>query len=371
MSDFYTKELNTLKQKGIFRQRILFDKNIIDCASNDYLGLSQNKDIYTKAYEKVLQQKYHSPRASALVNGYSFIHKDFEEDMARANDFEKCIVVGSGFLANIALIEALVRKGDELFLDKEFHASGILASKLIHTPPLYFEHNNYQHLETMLKKSKSNRKIIAIEGVYSMSGDLCKKEFFDIALKYNAILIIDEAHSSGVVGSKCMGIMDFYDIKPKNNFIKMGTLGKAYGSYGAYILASNEIISFLENRAKSIIYSTAISLFDISLAHQSLKYIQQNSSLLQKDIKFIQQSINKILKIKKDSLIFPFIVGDNKKVIQIQDKLKKENILVGAIRTPTVQKAIIRFTALLQNKDKMQDICFIINKYSQEAFYGK
>ena len=157
-----------------------------------------------------------------------------------------------------------------------------------------------------------------------MSGDLCKKEFFDIAIKYNALLVIDEAHSSGVIGSKCMGIMDYYQIKPKNNFIKMGTLGKAYGSYGAYILASEEIISFLENRAKSIIYSTAISLFDIALAHQSLKYIQTNHQTIQKNLQNIQNIVKKYLGIDKQSLIFPITIDDNKKVIQIQKNLQEK-----------------------------------------------
>jgi 8-amino-7-oxononanoate synthase len=316
-----------------------------------------------KAYHIIEKEKYHSPRASMLVNGYSTIHRNFEKDMAQANDFEKCIVVGSGFLANIALIESLIRKNDRLFLDEEFHASGILASKLNNTPASFFNHNDYQDLENLLQKSTAPRNIIAIEGVYSMSGDLCKKEFFDIAIKYDCLLIIDEAHSSGILGSNCMGIMDFYSIKPHQNFIKMGTLGKAYGSYGAYILANSEIISFLENRAKSIIYSTAISLFDIALAHQSLKYIQSNAQYIQKDIKYMQNIIQDTLSINKQSLIFPIIIGDNKKVLQIKENLIKENILIGAIRTPTVKKAIIRFIAIITNKDKMQDICFIIHKY--------
>jgi len=359
---FYTKELKALEKKNILRERKCFSDNSIDCASNDYMGISSNKDILKLAYEKILHSKDHSPKASMLINGYSKIHKEFEENLSLAHKFERCLSLGSGFLANIALIEALVRKGDRLFIDADFHASGIVASKLVRGIVSKFRHNDYLHLEEMLKKDTSHRKIIAIEGIYSMSGDLCKKEFFDIAIKYNCILIIDEAHSSGVVGKNCLGVMDLYDICPHKNYIKMGTLGKAYGSYGAYILANSEIISFLENRAKSVIYSTAISLFDIAFGHEAFLYIQQNSANIQKKIKSIQDMINQNLNIQKPALIFPIEIGDNKKTIDIQKALQKKSILVGAIRTPTVNKAIIRFTMNINNEKQTNNICLSIKE---------
>jgi 8-amino-7-oxononanoate synthase len=191
-----------------------------------------------------------------------------------------------------------------------------------------------------------------------MSGDLCSYEFFDIAKKYNCLLIIDEAHSSGVIGSKCLGIMDFYNIPYHKNFIKMGTLGKAYGSYGAYILASREIIIFLQNRAKSIIYSTAISPFDIALAHESFLYIQNNIKDIYNKILLFKNTIEKELNIKQNSLIFPIKYNSNKEVLNMQKIIKQSNILVGAIRTPTVKKPIIRITG---NIDKIKYIKIISN----------
>jgi 8-amino-7-oxononanoate synthase len=348
MEDFlYSKELSSIKKSNRFRTRELFDENLIDLASNDYLGLSTNKQIFQKAYETVLKENYHSPKASMLVNGYSKIHKIFEDKLCEVNKFEAAVIVGSGFLANISMIEALCRKNDTLFIDEEYHASGILASKLLKPEQvIIFNHNDSVDLkEKILENKRTGRVLIAIEGVYSMGGDLAPIEIFQIADEHKAILIVDEAHSSGVIGENLLGIFDYYKITPNKYHIKMGTLGKAYGSYGAYILASQEIIDFLINRAKPIIYSTAPSLFDTALGYESLKFIIENKKDLKEKLKEKLNIIYEELGIKSESLIIPILIGDNKKVKEIQEILKQNNYLVGAIRQPTVKNAIIRLIA--------------------------
>lgn len=361
----YSKELLSIKKSNRFRTREVFDKNLIDLASNDYLGLSTNKNIFQKAYERVLEEQYTAPKASMLVNGYNQIHKDFEEKLCKVNKFESAITVGSGFLANISMIEALCRKNDTLFIDEEYHASGILATKLLRPEQvIVFKHNDSKDLESKL--SKNNRKgriLIAIEGVYSMGGDLAPKEIFEIATHYEALLIVDEAHSSGVIGDNLLGIFDYYNIKPTSKHIKMGTLGKAYGSYGAYILASKEIIDFLTNRAKPIIYSTAPSLFDTALGLESLKYIVENKQKLKENINKNLKIIKEILDIDSKSLIIPIDIGDNKKVKDIQATLKEKNFLVGAIRQPTVSSAIIRLIAKIDiSSDDLKEVCNVLKE---------
>lgn len=361
----YSKELNSIKKSNRLRTRKIFDENLIDLASNDYLGLASNKELFEKAYKRVLEEKYTAPKASILVNGYSPIHKEFEDELKKVNEFEDAVVVGSGFLANISMIEALVRKGDILFIDEEYHASGMLATKLLDKKQLVvFRHNDYKDLEQKIESSQNKgRKIIAIEGVYSMEGDVAPKEIFEIANKNEALLIVDEAHSSGVLGDDLLGIFDFYNIKPRKNHIKMGTLGKAYGSYGAYILGSSEIIEFLLNRAKAIIYTTAPSLFDIALGMQSLKYLQENKKEIKEKINTNLQVINDILGINSNSLIIPIEIADNKKVLEIQEELKLKGYLVGAIRQPTVKSAIIRLIAKIDvNKEELTKVCEILKE---------
>lgn len=362
--NYYEKELDALKRVGRYRKREIYDSDIIDLASNDYLGLTENRELLKLAYKTLKRFPYHASRASMLINGYHAIHADFEEALCEANGFEAGVVLGSGFNANIAMIEALVRKGDEIFLDEKYHASGVLASKLVDGKVSFFAHNDADELRKKILASGARRKLIAVEGIYSMDGDRLSREIFATADEFNALLIVDEAHSSGVIGKKLMGIFDAFEIAIKPHYIKMGTLGKAYGSFGAYILASEHIVDYLINRAKPIIYATAPSLFDTLLGHYALDYILEHSSSIDQKIKSRQQIVKAGLGIEMEGLIAPVVINDNRRVIEIRDALLRERILVGAIRQPTVDKAIIRLIARIgTSKAALQHAVEIIKKY--------
>ncbi|MFK5938191.1 MAG: pyridoxal phosphate-dependent aminotransferase family protein [Sulfurimonas sp.] len=354
----YENELKALKKSGRFRTREICDNSVKDFASNDYLGLSHHKELHQKTCLILEEQDIHSSKASMLVNGYHQIHQDFEKVLCRANKFDAGVVLGSGFNANIALIEALVRKGDTLFMDELYHASGVLASTINGIDVVFFKHNDMQALRLLLINSKAKRNIVAVEGIYSMDGDLVKEEIFEIVDSFGAILIVDEAHSSGVIGENLMGVFDYYQIQTKENYIKMGTLGKAYGSFGAFILASEHIIEYLLNRAKPIIYATSLSLYDTLLAHNSLIYIQKNCETLKEDIKRRQAIIFEELGIRVDGLIVPILINDNKKVIEIKNELQTLGYGVGGIRQPTVPHAIIRLIARLgESEESLRELC--------------
>ena len=338
----YENELEALKRAGRFRERKLYDDTLKDLASNDYLGLATKKKHLKKAMKLLDDYATISPKASMLVNGYHPIHRIFEMELAEANSFAEGLVVGSGFLANMALIESLVRKGDMLFMDEEYHASGVLASQLLGDRVVKFKHNDVEDLKEKLEAYPAKRQIIAIEGIYSMGGDLAKKEIFDLAEEKQALLIVDEAHSAGVLGWKLQGIFEHYGIPITEHHIKMGTLGKAYGSYGAYILASQEVISFLENRAKSVIYSTAPSVIDTALALVNFRYIRKKAEKLREEIKERQQMVKNEFGIDLQSLILPIAVKSNEQALFLQKGLMSQGYLVGAIRQPTVAQPILR-----------------------------
>jgi len=355
---FYAHELKALKKSGRYRTREVVNNSLKDFASNDYLGLAHNSELHTQTVQSLEKFEVHASKASMLVNGYHQIHKNFEDALCQANNFESAIVLGSGFNANIALIESLVRKGDTLFMDELYHASGVLASKLNGIDVLYFKHNDMQELENLLKLNNAKRQIIAVEGIYSMDGDICPKEIFSIADKAGAILIVDEAHSSGVIGEKLMGLFDYYNISPQPNHIKMGTLGKAYGSFGAFILSSSHINEYLINRAKPIIYATSLSLYDTLLAHKSLEYILENKTFLKEQISDKKRIVKEILDIDIEGLIVPLVINDNIKVIEIKEQMKELGFHVGAIRQPTVSKAIIRLIARVgESSDDLRQLC--------------
>ncbi len=360
---YYERELESLKKSKRYRSREVVDYTILDFASNDYLGLSHNKELHNATCKTLSNMPLHSSKASLLVNGYHQIHRDFELALCEANGFLGCVILGSGFNANIALIEALVRRGDVLFMDEKYHASGVLASNIKSVNVKFFAHNDMDELRKLLRETSAKRKIIAVEGIYSMDGDLVHKDIFEIADEHDAILIVDEAHSSGVVGSRLMGVFDHYNISIKPNYIKMGTLGKAYGSFGAFILASEHIIEYLINRAKPIIYATSLSLYDTLLAHNALKYILNNRELLKSEIKKRQEIVYEELGIKIEGLIAPILIGDNKKVVEIRDELKNLGFAVGAIRQPTVERAIIRLIARVgESCDSLRELCINLAK---------
>ncbi len=338
----YTKELQAIERANRFRKREIYDDRLDDLASNDYLGLSTNKKQLKKAFKLLNEYDIISSKASMLVNGYHPIHRIFEKTLAEYNGFEEGLIVGSGFLANIALIESLVRKGDMLFMDEEYHASGVMASQILGDRVVFFTHNDSDALRAKLTQYPANRQIIAIEGIYSMSGDLCEREIFDIADESRAILIVDEAHSAGVIGATLLGIFEHYDITINSRHIKMGTLGKAYGSYGAYILASSHIITFLVNRAKPIIYSTAPSIFDTALGLVNIKYIRKNAQKYKLEIEKRQEVVNRDLGITCNGLIVPIEMKSNEEALYIQSGLLSQGYLIGAIRQPTVPKPIVR-----------------------------
>jgi 8-amino-7-oxononanoate synthase len=353
--NFYEKELKALKRAGRFRERKLFSPNLIDLASNDYLGLAENKKQFNKAVKLIGKYDTFAPKASMLVNGYHEIHRHFEETLSALNGFEEGLVVGSGFLANLSLIEALVRKGDRLFMDEAYHASGVMASQLLGDRVIFFRHNDAQDLELKLRQYGGRRNIIAVEGVYSMSGDLCSRDIFDISEQKEALLIVDEAHSSGVAGKTLLGIYEHYGITISPNHIKMGTLGKAYGSYGAYILAGKEIISFLENRAKPVIYSTAPSVFDTALALVNIKHVAKKAAKYHGKIAERRKLVEEHLGVKTPSLIVTLKQSGNTEVIQLQKKLMEQGFLLGAIRQPTVDQPIIRLIPRLGVSLKLLD----------------
>ncbi len=340
----FDSELKAISRANRFRHRKLYDDTLTDFASNDYLGLAQNKTIAKKSANCFLKQHNYGSKSSMIVNGYHDIHYKLEKLLCQTNGFESGIIVGSGYLANISLFESMARRGDMLVVDENYHASGMMASRLSRAKVEIFAHNDTAQLETILRQNhnKHKRIIVAIEGVYSMSGDMANPYIYDICDRYEAILIVDEAHSSGVVGENLNGWFDYNNLKIRSNHIKMATFGKAYGSYGAYILGSRQLISYLENRAKPIIYSTALSLFDTIYAYYSVKHIQKNRQKITDKIKQIQATTKEILSVDMPALILPINQSSNTTTIQTQNKLQKAGFAVGAIRQPTVKTPIIR-----------------------------
>lgn len=356
----YSKELEIMHKKGILREKRILPFSLLDYASNDYLGLSTHKTLLNNAIKMLKSFPYHSPISSMAINGYHQIHFEFEEFLKGYFGFSSATLFGSGFLANLALFDTLVRKGDVIFIDEFYHASGQLPARFLGDRAVFFSHNNPQDLREKIKQTPiKGRALIAIEGVYSMDGDIGCIDFDTIAKEFGALLIVDEAHSSGVLGENLRGYFEHHKLEIQDYHIKLGTLSKAYGSYGAFVLAEKNIVDFLFTKAKSSIYTTAPSLFDIALAHCNLKYIQTHTPQISKKLKNQKQIFCKITPTNSQLGIIPF--SSQERMLEIANILMQEGFLVGSIRKPTTQTPRLRISLNIKNsKMQTQKLCKIL-----------
>lgn len=335
----YQKELELLKKRGRYRELKGYPSNYTDLASNDYLGLGESIQIAEEAFSLLRFFQKKGAGASLLVNGYHPAHQLLERRLLQLTNFERALIVGNGFLGNMALFQ-LGRRGDLFLVDKNYHASGIVGSRLTQGKVRFFKHNDP---ESLLKEGADwkqfGRVFIVVEGVYSMEGDLVSRELLEVAYQLGMV-IVDDAHGVGVVGKRLMGVTDLYDLPPDRT-IKLGTMGKSLGSYGGYILGPAEVIDYLINRAPSVIYTTALSPFDTLYAYCSINWIVENLSHLHREIKRRQAIFH------TPSLIKPIPVGNNQLAIEVKNGLEKQGVVVGAIRPPTVPSPIIRLNLRL------------------------
>lgn len=344
----FQKSLDALAKKGRLRGKRLLPKCAVDFVSNDYLGFKKDTKSFERAVCEVKKEGIFAPSASQLLYGYQNSHKKLENTLKKMYGFEDALIVGSGFLANTALVSAIAGHNDLILMDEEYHASGIASLALSKARHELFAHNDANELEEKLRGANAGRIFVFVESVYSMIGDILPQSIIEIADKYGAYLVIDEAHGHGVIGAHLGGIYDHYGISPKPKHIKMGTLSKAIGSYGAYILATKEIISFLINRAKPIIYSTALSPVDAELANERVKKIAKNSASLRKKLDKRLSLCGMVLGKK---FLTPIIMIETKNASKICEKLKKAGVIVGFIRPPTVKTPSIRLIARVGEKE--------------------
>ncbi len=315
-------------------------------SSNDYLGLTQNKDIQ-KSIINGLKKYGNGSGASHLISGHYEIHDELERIAAESLGFDKSILFSSGFSANIGVIRALCDKKDVIFADRLNHASLNEASLLSKSKFIRYNHLDLEHLEKSLKENDGRRKLIISDAVFSMDGDLINlPAIINLCEKYDAYLYIDDAHGYGVLGKNGQGILEhFYPklelkLKQRKRIIYMFTLGKSVGISGAIVVASKDIINYLIQKTKTYIYTTASSPGTSCGIITSLSIIKEGECLrknLSKLIYLLREKIkNKALLSDSITPIQPILINDNSETMKISEKLLQEGFYVPAIRPPTV-----------------------------------
>ena len=374
LNEILKQDLEEIREIGRYRERKILPEGIIDFSSNDYLGLKDNQQT-KKLLCKNLENLSLGSGASVLISGYTEIQKELEETLSSFKETEKCIVVGSGYLANTGLIPAITTEQDVIFSDEYNHASIIDGIRLSKAKRVIYKHNDMNDLEDKLKKNIPERlPFIITDGVFSMEGDIAPlKDIVYLAKKYNCVVIIDDAHSTGILGEG-KGTLFHYGLKPDENIIQVGTLSKAVGSYGAFICGSETLIDFLINKMRTGIFSTGLSPVQNFISLNNLRILIEDNyrreNLFEK-ISYLHRKLKEAgIEINfYGTPILTYIVGDDKTALEIRDKFLENGIFIQAIRPPTVPEGTARLRVTLSYKHKWKDIEKLIkifkNLYSE------
>ncbi len=328
-------------------------KDYISFSCNDYLGLSQHPRVIAAATQAI--KKYGAGAgASRLVTGNSPLYSDLEKLLAERNGTADACVFGSGYLANIGTITALVGKNDLILADKLSHACIIDAARLSGATLLRFAHNNHEHCKMLLEANRAEYQncLIVTETIFSMDGDIAPlKELSGLAKKYNSWLMTDSAHSLSPLPDLDVPI------------IKMGTLSKTFGSYGGYVCGSKILIEYLKNAARSLIFSTALPPATLAASIEAIKTLRDEPQLIKQAMDNAILFTNTLGLASAQSTIVPLILGENDKAISASKILAEHGFLITAIRPPTVPEntARLRFTFSAMHKhDDIKNLCAII-----------
>lgn len=349
------EKLDGLKERG--RYRSLNPAKGIDFTSNDYLGLRSHPELRRCAIAALENEIDLGAGGSRLLRGHTKEHAELEQFAAQYFSAEKALYFATGFQANAAIFTTLCERGDTIIFDALIHASareGIQASLAAHRR---VAHNDLDAFETALRAAKGQR-WIAVESIYSMDGDAAPlKELSALAAKYEAILIVDEAHGTGVFGANGKGLSEGL---PHDNLIVLHTCGKALGVAGGLVCASADIIDYLINKARPFIYSTAPMPLQAVLVKRALEIQRDEPERRQKLHKLMHYaaSINFLGGMFGDgfSQILPVIVGDDASAVHIAKSLQQTGFDVRAIRPPTVPEGTARLRISLGNNLTEQNL---------------
>jgi 8-amino-7-oxononanoate synthase len=369
---YISDELKNIKKAGLYRELNVIDnaqgvylevegRKYLSFCSNNYLGLANNP-LVVSAVKDAVEEYGWGAGASRLVSGNMALHETLENEISLFKEKESAIVFPTGYMANIGTISTLVSKGDLVICDKLNHASIIDGCRLSGADFRVYTHCDMEKLENILKKSSNYaRKLIVTDSVFSMDGDLAPlPDIVSIARKYNAIIMVDEAHGTGVFGKEGRGVVEHFNLNKEIDVV-MGTFSKAIGSLGGYVCGDEDLINFLRNKARSFIYTTALPPAVCAASIAGLKLIQKTPSLrksLWDNIRYLKDKLTLLNfnVITSESPIIPILIGDADKAVGVSKYLYEKGILIPAIRPPTVPANSSRLRMTVMSTHTKEDL---------------
>ncbi|MGV1100797.1 8-amino-7-oxononanoate synthase [Thiovibrio sp. JS02] len=332
-----------------------------DFSSNDYLGLARHPALAAAAREALARYGTGSG-AARLMSGDLAIHHELEEAVARLKGKEAALTFGSGYMANAGIISALVGRNDVIFSDRLNHASIHDGCRLSAAKLIRFRHNDMGHLEELLKEKRgSGTALVVAESIYSMDGDRCPlPALVELKERYDCLLMVDEAHATGVFGANGGGVIEEEGLSRKVD-LAMGTFGKALGSYGAYVAASREMVEYLVNRARSFIFSTALPPAVAAASLAAVRLIQEEPNLrheLWEKIALFKEALRSggMTADLGPSQIIPVVLGESGTALVKAERLRERGFYVTAVRPPTVPEGSARLRFSITRAHGREDL---------------
>lgn len=377
----FEHELSQLEKKHSLRQlnavqsydgpRVtICGKSLVLLCSNDYLGLA-GRPALREAARTAMERYGFGSGASRLISGTSVLHEELERRIALFKNTEAALVFNSGYAANTGIIPAVAGEGDVILSDSLNHASIIDGCRLSRAKSCVYPHKDATYVEKILKKyRRARRKLIVTDGVFSMDGDVAPlPEIVFLAEKYGAILMVDDAHATGVLGENGRGTVEHFGLADRVH-IQMGTLGKALGSFGAYAAGSKDLITYLANTARSFIFSTAlpppvcaasIAAIDIVEKEPELRRrLWNNRNRLTAGLKLLGIDTG-----ASETPIIPIMFGNNEKTLEAGKKLLEYGVYATAIRPPTVAEGEARIRTTVMSTHDAGDITAAIDAFGR------
>ncbi|MCP4252481.1 MAG: glycine C-acetyltransferase [Candidatus Scalindua sp.] len=379
--NFINEELERLKEAGLLINVRTIEgpqgawitvdgKKVLNLSSNNYLGLAN--DMHSKtASHNAIDTYGVGPAAVRTIAGTTALHKELEQKLAQFKGAESTISFQSGFCANLAVIPTIVGKEDVVFSDELNHASIIDGCRLAKTRVVRYKHCDSEDLRAKIQVEKNiEKKLIITDGVFSMEGDIAPlQEIVEIAEKYNAITMVDDAHGEGVLGRGGRGIVDHFNLHGKVD-IEVGTMSKAFGVVGGYIAGAKRLTGYLMQKGRPFLFSSAVTSADVAACIAAVETLDQSDSLVKKlwsNTRFFQDRMKQLgynIGITKTP-ITPVMIGDAKVAKEFSQKLFEDGIFAQSIGFPTVPAGKARIRAMLSATHSEEDLTWAIGHFEK------
>lgn len=378
--NFFTEYINAMKSQGLYRQNQVYqpisashvvagDKEYLMLASNNYLGLTHHAQVKAAAI-KAIEQYGTGAGGARLTTGTHPLYEALERDLAVFKGTEAAVAFNTGYMANLGTISAVMGKDDVIFSDALNHASIIDGCRLSGATRVIFPHSDMAELKKLLEITPCRgKRMIVVDGVFSMDGDIAPlDQIVKIAKEYQALVMVDDAHATGVLGQG-RGTAAHFGLEDEVT-VQMGTLSKALGAEGAYVAGKKELINFLINKARSYIFSTALAPATIAAAHAALKEVMCSSALVERlaeNGRFMRAELTKygVQVNQAETPIIPIIVGSAKKATAIANRLNQQGIILSAIRPPTVPVGESRLRLTVSAAHNQADLAIAAKKIAK------